>query len=160
MFLSDDAPNQDLAPGFVLARGVCRHLLDQGFAPVTEYVPARGLRADVAALGPKGEIWVVECKSSRADFQSDRKWEGYLGWCDAFFFAVPQDFPVDILPDAEGLILADAYGAEIVRPAVLRRLAPARRKAQTLSLARVAAARLRRVEDPRARALDELDPPA
>lgn len=158
MFSPDDTPPPDLAPGFALARGVCRFLLDQGFAPVTEFIPARGLRADVTALGPKGEIWVIECKSSRADFQTDGKWEGYLDWCDAFFFAVPADFPVEILPEGEGLILADAYHAEIIRPAVERKLAAARRKAQTLRLARAAAARLRRSEDPRARALDELDP--
>ena len=156
MFSSDDTPNPDIAPGFVLARGVCRFLLDQGFAPVTEFIPARGLRADVTALGPKGEIWVVECKSSRADFQTDQKWVGYLEWCDAFFFAVPPDFPVEILPDNEGLILADAYNAEIVRDAVERKLAGARRKAQTLRLARAAAGRLRRAEDPRARALDDM----
>lgn len=158
MFSPDDIPQPDLAPGFALARGVCRFLLDQGFAPVTEFIPTRGLRADVTALGPKGEIWVIECKSSRVDFQSDRKWEGYLDWCDAFFFAVPAEFPVEILPEEEGLILADAYSAEIVRPAIERKLAAARRKAQTLRLARAAAARLRRAEDPRARALDELDP--
>lgn len=157
MFSFDDAPPPDLAPGFALARGVCRFLLDQGFAPVTEFIPARGLRADVAALGPKGEIWAIECKSCRADFQSDGKWEGYLDWCDGFFFAVPADFPVEILPEDAGLILADAYSAEIVRPAIARKLAPARRKAQTLRLARAAASRLRRAEDPRARALDELD---
>ncbi len=156
MFSPDDAPSPDIAPGFVLARGVCRYLLDQGFAPVTEFIPARGLRADVTALGPKGEIWVIECKSSRADFQTDQKWQGYLDWCDALLFAVPSDFPVEILPEEEGLILADAYGAEIVRPPVERKLAAARRKAQTLRLARAAAARLRRAEDPRARALDDI----
>ncbi|MCE8457203.1 MmcB family DNA repair protein, partial [Rhodovulum sulfidophilum] len=63
-----------LAPGQLLARGVCRHLRDLGFASVEEFVPAPGLRVDVMALGAAGEIWVVECKSSRADFTSDRKW--------------------------------------------------------------------------------------
>lgn len=156
MFSPSDAPDPTTAPGFALARGVCRFLLDQGFAPVTEFIPARGLRADVTALGPKGEIWVIECKSSRADFQTDRKWRGYLEWCDAFFFAAPTDFPLEILPENEGLILADAYNAEIIRDPVERKLTAARRKAQTLKLARAAAARLRRAEDPRARALDDM----
>ena len=67
-----------MMPGQVLARGVARHLVSHGFVCVEELVPARGLRVDVMALGPKGEIWVVECKSSRADFASDHKWDGYL----------------------------------------------------------------------------------
>jgi len=70
-----------IQPGQLLARGVCRHLASHGFVCVEELVPDRGLRVDVMALGPKGEIWVVECKSSRADFQSDQKWQGYLAWC-------------------------------------------------------------------------------
>ena len=70
----------DLAPGHLLARGVCRHLQTLDFACVTELVPARGLRVDVMALGPRGEVWVVECKSCRADFATDRKWLGYLDW--------------------------------------------------------------------------------
>lgn len=135
-------------PGILLARGVCRHLIALGFAPVTEFSPTRGLRADVCALGPKGEIWLVECKSCRADFASDAKWEGYLDWCDAFFFAVDDAFPVEILPEAEGLMRADAFGAEIERNAAPRALAPARRKALTIRLARAAAERLHRQLDP------------
>ena len=75
-----------LQPGQLLARGVSRHLASHGFASVEELVPTRGLRVDVMALGPKGEVWVVECKSSRADFQTDQKWQGYLEWCDRYFF--------------------------------------------------------------------------
>ena len=72
----------DLQPGQKLARGVARHLRNHQFVSVEEFVPSRGLRVDVMGLGPKGELWVVECKSSRADFQSDAKWHGYLEWCD------------------------------------------------------------------------------
>src|SRR6056297_546227 len=104
-----------LAPGRILARGVCRHLLACGFATVEEMVPAPGLRVDVMALGPSGELWVVECKSSRTDFLSDRKWPGYLPWADRFFWAVDAAFPAEILPPETGLILADAYDAEILR---------------------------------------------
>ncbi len=101
----------DLMPGQLLARGVCRHLLDHGFVTVEELVPCAGLRVDVMALGPKGEIWIVECKSSRTDYVSDRKWQGYLEWADRFFWAVDTEFPVDLLPPETGLIMADGYGA-------------------------------------------------
>ena len=140
-------------PGQILARGVCRFLIDEGLAPVTELSPVRGLRTDVTALAPNGEIWVVECKSSVADFRADSKWEGYLDWCDRFFFAAPADLPDDLLPSDHGLMIADGYGAEIVRQAEKRPLAAARRKAQTQRIARVAAIRLRAVADPGAAGL-------
>ncbi|ARE41889.1 Transcription elongation factor [Rhodovulum sp. P5] len=137
-----------LLPGQLLARGVCRHLRDLGFACVEELVPTPGLRVDVMALGPKGEIWVVECKSSRADFTSDRKWQGYLDWCDRFFWAVDSGFPAEILPDDTGLIFADAYGAELVREGPEARLAAARRKAVIQKFAVHAALRLQALRDP------------
>ena len=103
-----------LLPGQLLARGVCRHLRNYDFVSVEELVPTSGLRVDVMALGPKGEIWVIECKSSRADFQADHKWQGYLEWCDRFFWAVDSNFPTELLPDESGLIIADGYDAEII----------------------------------------------
>lgn len=135
-------------PGQRIARGAARFLRAQGFAPLLEYVPARGLRVDVIALGPKGEVWVVECKSSRADFSADSKWQGYLDWCDRFFWAVPPDFPTDILPPGCGLLIADDYGADCITLGPECRLAPARRKALTADLARQAAWRLQRLTDP------------
>lgn len=141
----------DLAlSGQRLARGVCRHLLHRGFAPMTEVPLATGLRVDVMAIGPKGEIWIVECKSGRADFMTDRKWTGYLEWCERFFWAVDADFPVDLLPAETGLIIADAFGAEIERTPEAWRLAGARRRAVTLRFARLAAARLATTLDPSA----------
>ncbi|MGP3698644.1 MmcB family DNA repair protein [Rhodobacter sp. NSM] len=137
-----------LAPGQRLARGVCRHLRGHDFVSVVELVPTPGLRVDVMAVGPKGEIWVVECKSSRADFMSDRKWQGYLDWCDRFFFAVDEAFPVELLPEGTGLMLADAYDAEILRMGPEGKLAPARRKAITHGFARHAALRLQGLQDP------------
>ena len=137
-----------LQPGQLLARGVCRHLRTLDFACVEELVPTRGLRVDVMALGPKGEIWVIECKSSRADFQSDHKWRGYLEWCDRFFWAVDGDFPTDLLPDETGLILADAYDGEIVRMGPEAKLPAARRKAMLQKFARTAAQRLQVYRDP------------
>lgn len=137
-----------LQPGQLLARGVARHLISHGFACVEELVPARGLRVDVMALGPKGEIWVVECKSSRADFTSDAKWQGYLEWADRFFWAVDEHFPTELLPDDTGLIIGDAYGAEIIRMGPEAKLAAARRKVMVQKFARHAARRLQRLRDP------------
>lgn len=142
-------PAVSLRPGQLIARGVCRALMDHGFAPLTEHVPAAGLRVDVMALGPKGEIWVVECKSGRADFTSDRKWQGYLDWCDRYFWAVDSDFPVDLLPEGTGLIIADAWGGEILRMPPEHRLAGARRAAVTRGFARAAARALLGLRDPR-----------
>lgn len=137
-----------MQPGQVLARGVSRHLADLGFACVEELVPTRGLRVDVMALGPKGEVWIVECKSSRADFTSDCKWQGYLEWADRFFWAVDQDFPSDLLPPESGLIIADGYGAEVLRMPEETRLAPARRKVMIQKFAFCAARRLHYLRDP------------
>ena len=137
-----------LMPGQLLARGAARHLATLGFATVEEFVPDRGRRVDVMALGPKGELWIVECKSSRADFTSDAKWQGYLDWADRYFWAVGPDFPLALLPDDTGLIIADAYDAEITRMGPETKLAPARRKALTLKFARAAADRLRSFRDP------------
>lgn len=147
--VEDCAATETLPPGQMLARGVSRHLTGaHDFACVEEFVPAPGLRVDVMALGPRGELWVVECKSSRADFAADRKWQGYLDWADRFFWAVDADFPTDLLPEATGLILADGWDAEIVRLGPETRLAGARRKALTLKLGRVAARRLQGLRDP------------
>ncbi len=137
-----------LMPGQLLARGVARHFSALGWVTVEELVPARGLRVDVMALGPKGEIWVVECKSSRADFMSDAKWEGYLEWCDRFFWAVDSDFPVDLLPEETGLIIADAYDGEIIRMGPETKLAAARRKVMVQKFATHAARRLQALRDP------------
>ena len=138
-----------LQPGQLLARGVCRHLLGHDFVTIEEFVPERGKRVDVMALGPKGEVWVIECKSSRVDFTSDGKWQGYLEWCDRYFWAVDEDFPTELLPDDTGLIIADAYNAEILRMAPEDKLPGARRTAIIRKFARHAARRLQALRDPR-----------
>ena len=117
---------------------------------VEELVPTSGLRVDVMAVGPKGEIWVIECKSSRADFQTDHKWQGYLEWCDRYYWAVDSDFPTELLPDETGLIIADAYDAEILRMGPEAKLAGARRKVMMQKFARHAARRLHALRDPAA----------
>lgn len=149
--MPDDVVLDDLnayQPGQLLARGVCRHLRSHDFVCVEELVPTRGLRVDVMALGPKGEVWIVECKSSRADFMTDNKWQGYLEWCDRFFWAVDSDFPTELLPDDTGLIIADAYDGEVVRMAPEDKLAPARRKVMVQKFACTAAQRLQVFRDP------------
>ena len=145
--MNDFSPSE-VKPGQLLARGVCRLLHGHGFVCIEEFTPSRGLRVDVMALGPKGDIWVIECKSSRADFQSDSKWQGYLEWCDRYFWAVDQDFPTDLLPVGSGLIIADAYDGEIIRMAPEARLAAARRKKLVHQFATHAARRLQALRDP------------
>ena len=125
----------------VLTRGVMRLFLDLGLSPLPEFKLANGRRADVAALDRQGRLTVAEIKSCRADFECDQKWPEYLDFCDRFYFAVDPAFPLEILPESEGLILADAYGAAIKTPAEERPLAAARRKAVTLRFARQAALR-------------------
>lgn len=137
-----------ILPGQRLARGVGRHLRDRDFASLMEFCPVPGLRVDLMALGPRGEIWIVECKSSRIDFATDRKWTGYLGWCDRFFWAVDAEFPIDLLPQASGLIIADGYDAEIQRWPVMATLPGARRRALIQRFARTAAGRLGQLLDP------------
>lgn len=146
--MPDDLILPPMKPGQLLARGVCRHLLSHNFVTVEELIPAPGLRVDVMALGPKGEVWIVECKSSRVDFLTDRKWQSYLDWCDRYFWAVDESFPNEMLPDETGLIIADAYDAEIIRMGPEAKLAGARRKVMVQKFARHAALRWQAARDP------------
>lgn len=131
-----------------VCRGVGRLMRALGFASLNELPLPNGRRADVVGLSPSGDIWIVEVKSSIEDFRVDNKWPEYRDFSDALFFAVAPAFPVEILPSDTGLILADRYGGEIVRPAPELRLAAARRKAMTLRFARAAALTLQSVSDP------------
>lgn len=131
-----------------VTRGVQRCLYARAYAPLTEFILPDGSRLDVMAVGTGGDLLAVEIKVSLADLRGDRKWPGYLDWCERFYFAVPVGFPLDAVPQTPGLIVADRYGAEIVRESPVASLAPARRKALTLSFARVAAERLLRSNDP------------
>ena len=131
-----------------IARGTRRLLLSLGFATLTELPLANGRRADIVAMSDRGEIWIVEIKSSVADFRSDAKWPQYAEYCDRLLFAVDREFPLDILPAETGLIVADAYGAELLRPAPPLQMAGARRKAMLLRFARAAALRLHGLSDP------------
>lgn len=151
MFIVPKMAELDATPGVLLARGTCRALDGLGFVPICEYPVTRGLRVDVLGLGPKGEVWIVECKSSLADFRADQKWQGYLPWCDRFFWAVGPDFPREVLPSGHGLFLADAYGGELIQTGPETRLPAARRRSLLLGVAQAAGRRLHRLTDPQGR---------
>jgi hypothetical protein len=124
-----------------VTRGAARLLVSMGYAPLAEVCLPNGRRADLMALGPKGDIVIVEVKSGRDDFLTDRKWGEYRPYCDSFYFAVSPDFPQDLLPDEPGLMVADAFGGAVVRETENVPLVGARRKALTLAFARLAAMR-------------------
>ena len=139
---------QQSAAALDIARGAARLLARHDMRCIAELVLANGRRADLIALGPKSDIWVIEVKSSVEDFRCDGKWPEYRDFCDRLYFAVAADFPQEILPQDTGLMVCDRYGGEILRPAPVHDLAPARRKAVLLRLARVAAGRLMTLKDP------------
>ncbi|MGA7676359.1 MAG: MmcB family DNA repair protein [Rhizomicrobium sp.] len=125
-----------------VARGVSRLLIQEGFSPILEFTLANGRRLDVAALGPDGTMLGVEIKVALNDLKGDQKWPDYLEFCELFYFAIPPDFPDEHVPTGTGLIVADRYGGAIVRPSQRTVLHASRRKAVTLSFAKVAAERL------------------
>lgn len=124
-----------------VTRGAARVMLDLGYAPLLEVGLPNGRRADVMALGPRGDIIIVEVKSGLEDYRVDRKWHEYGPFCDAFYFAVAPEFPDGVLPDEPGLIVADGFGGAVVREAPSSPLAPARRKALTIAFGRLGAMR-------------------
>jgi hypothetical protein len=136
------------ATALAVARGTTRLLHSLGFSVVSELPLASGRRADLVALGGDGTVWIVEIKSSIADFRADQKWTDYRLHSDRLFFATTMDVPCDIFPKDAGLIVADAFGAEIVCEAPEHRLHAATRKSMLLSFARAAALRLSALADP------------
>jgi len=131
-------------------RGTGRMLLSAGFTSISELALANGRRADLIAINAKGEIWIVEIKSSPADYLSDHKWHDYMAYCDRFYFAIPPDMDPGLIDETAGLMIADAWGAEIIREGCEAKLSGARRKAVTLLLARSACLRLQTTIDPNA----------
>lgn len=130
----------------VVRRGVQRLLLEMGAVVIPEICLSTGRRADLVALTRKGDIWIIEIKSSIEDFRVDRKWPEYRLHSDRFFFATHPDVPAEIFPSECGFILSDGYGAEILRDAPEHRLAASTRKALMLRIARAGAARLTAAE--------------
>ena len=135
-------------PARRIARGVRRMLAAAGQSTIEEMRLPDGRRADIVGVSPDGSIQIVEVKSGLADYRADRKWRNYMEFCDRLYFAAAIDTPAHIFPEDIGLIVADDFGARIVRTGVEQRLAAARRKAMLLSFARTAADRLHGLHDP------------
>jgi hypothetical protein len=138
------------ATAALVARGTTRFLRAMGFACVAELALPSGRRADLVALNARGEVWIVEIKSSVADLRADHKWHDYRAHCDRLFFAFTADLPCEIFPADAGLIVADGYGAHLHCEAPEHRLPAATRKAMLLRFALAAAERLNRLADPQA----------
>jgi hypothetical protein len=133
----------------LLVRGISRLLAEMGYATLAEFRLRNGRRADLAGLDAKGRIVIVELKRSPQDFRADRKWPEYIDYCDSFYFAAPRGFAADYLPADQGLILADRWGAAVIRPAAEQpALHASRRRQVTLRFALAAAARLQGLIDP------------
>lgn len=152
---SESAPFDDLPKGAsAVARGVCRLLRRHDIFAVPEVPLRNNRRVDLMGLAKNGDVIIVEIKCARGDLMSDAKWTEYLDYCDRFYWAVMPDLNCDelhqerFLPERSGLIVADAYDAEIVRPAALHPLAASRRKVETLRLARHSMRRLLGFSDP------------
>ncbi len=134
----------------MVQRGAARLLRTANFAVLPEFTLASGRRADLIGIAGSGEIWIVEIKSSVEDFRSDGKWPEYQDYCDRLFFAIPSSLDPAIIPAETGLIVADRWGADILRQSAALNLHASRRKAVTLSFARAAALRLHGLYDPAA----------
>jgi hypothetical protein len=135
-----------------IARGTARFLASLGFSCVTEVTLPSGRRADLVAMSERGDIWIVEIKSSLEDLRADQKWQDYRAHCDRLFFAFTQDLPCEVFPNDTGLIVADAYGAHLHCDAPEHRLPAATRKVMIMRFGLVAARRINRLVDPQGHA--------
>ena len=131
----------------LVREGVLRGFAETDWVFLPELTLPNGRRADLIGLNNKGEIQIIEIKSSISDFMVDEKWPEYRDFCDTFFFATHKEVPFEIFPADEGLILADAYGCEVMRPAASQKLAAATRKTVINRYARAAASRLQSLTD-------------
>jgi len=133
----------------MLTRGVSRFFADMGFGSLTEFRLPNGRRVDIIALSGDGTFSIIEVKSSVQDFRSDLKWPNYLPYCNRFYFAVAECFPLDILPDDCGIIIADKFTASIERGPAERSIHGTRRQLQLKRFALISSERLQRIIDPR-----------
>jgi hypothetical protein len=131
-----------------ISRGICRYLRNLGYSPLTEFKLLSKRRVDVIGLNKAGQFIIIEIKSSVADFRSDDKWQEYLPFSDQMYFAVANGFPLEILPDECGIMIADAYNAAVIRESQTRKLNAARRRTQIVRFAKTAADRLHLWNDP------------
>ena len=135
-----------------IARGTARLLRSLGFSCISELPLPSGRRADLVALNERGDIWIVEIKSSVEDLRADQKWQDYRAHCDRLLFAFTQDLPCEIFPGETGLIIADAYGAHMHCDAPEHKIAAATRKQMTVRFAMAAGLRINRLVDPQGHA--------
>ena len=146
--LSLPVDGRQSATALAVGRGTTRLLHSLGFSVLSELALASGRRADLVALGGGGEVWIIEIKSSIADFRADQKWQDYRLHSDRLFFATTTEVPCEIFPPDTGLIVADGFGAEIVCEAPEHRLHASTRRALMLAFGRAAALRLSALADP------------
>lgn len=150
--LPDDAWHDRTARA--VARGICRLFARNDIWCLPEMPLRSGRRADLMGIDSKGHVIIVEIKVSRADLLGDGKWTDYLDHCDRFFWGLHPDLDRACMeteafrPESCGLIVADGYDAEILRPAPTLALAPARRKVEVEKLARAALRRQVVAADP------------
>lgn len=153
-------PAAELRAALAVARGISRLFARNDIWCLPEMGLRNHRRADLMGIDARGQIVIVEIKVSRTDLLGDAKWGDYLGYCDRFFWGLPPGLdraPLEgelFLPDKCGVIVADGYDGEIVRPAPLLGLAPARRKLEIERLARAALRRLVTGSDPESMRLD------
>ena len=140
----------------MVRRGVQILLTEMRHAVLPELTLANGRRADLISLSPKGEIWIIEIKTSIEDFRTDRKWPDYRDFSDRFLFATHAEVPLDIFPQECGLLVSDGYGAHLIREAPETKLSPATRKSVTLAFARTSAQRLLAAEWATGRSFEDM----
>ncbi len=137
-----------------VARGIMRLFARNDIWCISEMPLRGGRRADLMGIDPKGRVVIVEIKVSRADLLGDGKWPDYLDHCDRFYWGLAPELDraclegEDFKPDSCGIIVADGYDAEILRPAPSHPLAAARRKVEVERLARTAMRRMQVATDP------------
>jgi|TARA_B100000315_G_scaffold260922_1_gene327407 hypothetical protein len=131
-----------------ITRGICRYLRNLGYSPLTEFKLLTKRRVDVIGVNKAGQFIIVEIKSSVADFRADDKWPEYMPFGDQLYFAVANGFPLEILPEECGIMIADPYNAAVIREAPVHKLNAARRRTQTTRFAKTAADRLHLINDP------------
>lgn len=144
----------DLKAAQAVARGICRLFARNDIWCLSEMPLRSNRRADLMGIDAKGHLVIVEIKVSRADLLGDGKWTDYLDHCDRFYWGLAPHLDracmeeAAFLPQRCGLIVADGYDAEILRPAATVPLAAARRKTETERLARTALRRQLGMVDP------------
>jgi len=131
-----------------ITRGTVRHLKNLGYSLITEFKLQSKRRVDLIGLDNGSRFIIIEVKSSVNDFKSDKKWHEYIPFADEMYFAVANGFPLNILPNECGIIIADAYNAAIVKPSQITKITINRRRAQILQFAHTAAKRLQKIKDP------------